>query len=107
MARVTREFEHRHSGSVFKGEAYTDDGKVWRWVSNDSVIMLDVIRDYAIPADLAAQQEAYDKYVSDFLAKCRKPGKRRVSEEERSEARAAFGKGKRVVNVVTGQTYTT
>jgi hypothetical protein len=83
------------------------DGEL-RWKSNPtSVIALDVFRDaYVTPP--VSQQAAYDKHLGWFLAAYREARKNYVpSAEERYEMRAAFGPGEEVVDVITGQRFTT
>ena len=99
--RITREFTGPHG---YKSTAYTDDGKVWRWQSNNAVCPLDSCQDHGIPCDEQVQEEARDKEVSEFLKDYRERQKNHVhSPEELFEMRAAFGPGTTVVNVFTGK----
>lgn len=94
----------------FAADAYSyDGGKVWRWQSNGQVIPLDACREYGIPCDGAAQAAAREAEVDAFLAEYRrqKLAAGGPSAEERAEARAAFGPGARVVDIVTGEGFTT
>ena len=88
-------------------EAYTTDGgQVWCWTSNDAVIEVKTCSEYGIPCDPAAQQAAHDQYVDGVLAQYRAAmANYRPSAEEQYEMRAAFGAGKTVVDVITGQKY--
>ena len=108
-SRITRGFKSNEKGASDRtASAYSDDnGKVWRWCSNNQVIPPDVTKTYDIPCDDIAQRAAYDKETSDFLARYRAANSSGPSSEERSEARAAFGPGVELVNVFTGRRWTT
>jgi hypothetical protein len=111
MPRVTRTFS-KPSGTnwmpAFESEAYTDDGKVWRWASNDAVVPPDSAREYQIPVDPAAQQAARDAEVAAVVERYKKARENHVpSAEEQFEVRAAFGPGADVVDVFTGQRFRT
>lgn len=69
------------------------------------VLMSDMLEKLAMVTDkvsVAATTAARTKEVSESLAEYRKNA-RPVSEEERMEMQAAFGKGTTVVNVLTGE----
>ena len=69
------------------------------------VLMSDMLEKLAMVTDkvsVEATTAARDKEVSKSLAEYRKSA-RPVSEEERMEMQAAFGKGTTVVNVLTGE----
>ncbi len=69
------------------------------------VLMSDMLEKLAMVTDkvsVEATTAARDKEVSESLAEYRKNA-RPVSEEERMEMQAAFGKGTTVVNVLTGE----
>lgn len=69
------------------------------------VLMSDMLEKLAMVTDkvsVAATTAARAKEVSESLAEYRKNA-RPVSEEERMEMQAAFGKGTTVVNVLTGE----
>jgi hypothetical protein len=56
----------------------------------------------------AAQLAAYQKQTDAFIKSYKKARKNhKPSAEERFEMRAAFGSGKTVVDVITGQRFTT
>ena len=105
MNRTTRTFNHTDSltRTTFTSDAYTEDGLVWRWASNNAVVPLDAAADYGIPVDAAAQAAARDAELTAFVAEYRKNRTRRISTEERFEMLAAFGPGVRVVNILTGE----
>lgn len=69
------------------------------------VLMSDMLEKLAMVTDkvsVEATAAAREKEVEESLAEYRKNAKP-VSEEERVEMRAAFGKGTTVVNVLTGE----
>lgn len=70
------------------------------------VLMSDMLEKLAMVTDKASVEAttaaARDKEVSESLAEYRKNA-RPVSEEERMEMQAAFGKGTTVVNILTGE----
>ena len=73
------------------------------WLSNGSVIPDFVYKD-AYAECPAAQLEAYRKQTDTFIKSYKKVQRnRKPSAEERFEMRAAFGSGKTVVNIITGQ----
>jgi hypothetical protein len=105
--RIIRKFKEKSSWATYS-EAYSDDnGRTWRWVSNDSVIMLQVCRSHGIPCDEKAQEEARDKYVDETLKNYRQNQPEIPSAEEQYEMLAAFGPGKDVVDVVSGRKWRT
>lgn len=106
MNRTIRTFTNTDSltRQTFTSNAYTDDGRVWRWASNNAVVPLDAAADYGIPVDAAAQAAARDAELTAFVASYKAARKnRRPSAEERYELRAAFGPGQTVVNILTGE----
>lgn len=106
MTRTTRTFTATDELTKRTSEstAYTDDGRVWRWESNNAVVPLDAAARYGIPVDVAAQTATRDAENAAFFAEYRRVNRnRRPSAEERFELRAAFGRGRTVVNVITGQ----
>jgi hypothetical protein len=100
---ITKTFSHTDHGQTFTADAYTSDGKVWRWKSNDAVVPLDAAKDYGIPVDWAAQAKARADEVDAVVKAYREANQGEVSDEQRSEMRAAFGAGTTVVNVITGR----
>ena len=57
-----------------------------------------------------ATNKAYKEYLADFFADYTKNQANRTQEEineQRSEARAAMGSGVKMMNIITGETYTT
>jgi hypothetical protein len=92
----------------FKHEAYLEDG-VYRWHSNAQVVPDDALG-LAIAVGVAdatyrATTNAARRTESDaFLARYRSTP-HPMSPEARAEARAEFGAGAVIVNVVTGERY--
>lgn len=108
--RTTQEFTKtdRLTGHVFTSEAYTDDGKVWRWTSNDHVVPPDAAVAYGIPIDPEVHNAARDAETAEFAAQYRAMrNKHGFSDEERAEARAAHGAGVELVDVISGHRFTT
>lgn len=91
------------TGMEFRAEAYFENG-VWYWTSNGRSCPLDACERYSIPCDVRAQRDAVEEDLVAFIAEYKK---RRPSAEEKMEARAAFGTGVEVMNVITGDTYVT
>lgn len=103
--------------------ATKDKYGVWRWKSNGAVPFSDLLERAGIGgADLAMHITARSADTSAFIQQMREDAaaatKRRLAgletAEEKSarleqeyERRAAFGPGVQVVNVVTGEAYTT
>lgn len=62
MTRTIRKFTRPEGLGSVTVEAYTDDGKVWRWTSDDQPPRLAVARSYGIPVDQDSQQAAREEY---------------------------------------------
>lgn len=89
----------------FVRDATVKEGVV-RWKENGRVPPADILAQWAglnLPFDLAKSNAAQDADTAAFLKAYRAQPRRRVSAEERYEMRAAFGSGKRVVNILTGR----
>lgn len=106
--RTTRTFSREDrlpNGRVIgtcTSDAFTEDGKVWRWVENPkAIIPPDVCREYGILCG-GEQQAAYDAHLDAFLTEYRERDAEPDAEQV-SEMRAAFGLGVTVVNVITGR----
>ena len=87
-----------------RSRATITDGII-RWNSNNCVLFDDAIalaRHIGLPVDPIASAQARDIETRQFLAAYRK-NSRKPTAEERAEMRAAFGPGKRVVNIITGR----
>ena len=96
--------EAQRLAQQLRNEATITKG-VLRWNSNNQVPFPDCIALAAhigLPVDVAASNAARDADTDAFLTAYRKRP-RRVSSEERAEMRAAFGRGAKVVNVITGR----
>lgn len=81
-----------------------------RWKSNNQVPPDEVLvlaLELGKPIDLAACREARSKDLRAFIADYRARRADEPTAEERLEARAAFGEGATVVNVLTGRRWRT
>jgi len=101
-----REIEESRARMVDPAAAEERDG-VKYWKSNGSVIPSHVFKDAYVECPWA-QKEAYEKQLNRTMRAIRKASKpRKPSAEEMFEMRAAYGTGKTVVNILTGQKYRT
>jgi hypothetical protein len=108
MTRRYETFSKTDLGHTHSSVAYTDDGKVWRWKSNDKVLMLETCEEYGVPCDKVAQAAARSAELDKFFEEYRKQRKNhQPSAEEQFEMEAAFGPGVEVVNIITGQRFRT
>lgn len=92
----------------FETDAYVKEGIV-RWKSNDRVPPLEEMEFWAFlekPFDfdrsLSVQKEETKKSLEEYRMR---EQNRQLSDEERYEMTAAFGKGATIVNVLTGTTF--
>lgn len=92
------------------GDTYRDDNGVTRWISNDTVPPVDVLAQWFVgDADYSEDQFDTDKAAHEaetaaFLDAYRQRNSgRTMNDEALFEARAAFGPGVDVVDVVTGE----
>ena len=86
-----------------------DDAGVIRWTSNGRVVPEDIAAlavHIGLPVNVVACDATRSVELRAFLAAYR-ANDRGPSEEERFEARAAFGPGVELVNVVTGRKWRT
>ena len=96
-------------------ESATVKGGVVRWNSNNNVPFEDMLTDFAeagfIPfVTVVTSLEAREVDNKAFFAEYRKAQANRTEEqiaEQRFEARAAMGPGVEMVNIFTGERYTT
>ena len=99
------------------GEVHTKDGACgWLFDSGEfRPLMSDAMEELESAGlvdetTVAVTAEARDRHTQQFLAEYRLAMANRTAEqiaEERAEARAAMGPGVEMVNVVTGERYTT
>ena len=99
------------------GEVHTKDGACgWLFDSGEfRPLMSDAMEELESAGlvdstTVAVTAEARDRHTQQFLAEYRTAMANRTAEqiaEERAEARAAMGPGVEMVNVVTGERYTT
>ena len=91
--------------------SYLDRDGVIRWHSNDWVVPQDILQDHNIPRQTMIRCDFMrDRELRNFLEEYRQAMAHRTPEqvaEERAEARAAHGPGVELVNVLTGEKYTT
>jgi len=83
---------------------YTDDGVV-RWKSNNRCVPEEYLKGFE-PMMVKATRLAREIELEEFLAEYR-AAYRGPSDEEKAEARAAMGAGVKMVNVITGDEWTT
>ena len=105
MAKQIRTFSKTEYGHTFNYEAYTEDnGKTWKWTSNDACCPMDACEEFGIPCDKVAQQAALNEQLEAFAKEYHAAMKNhKYSDEEMFEMRSAFGEGTTVVNVLTGK----
>ena len=93
---------------------FIKDGAV-RWSSNGRCLPAECVRDL-VDANLITEAtaerttDARERELSEFFAEYRAAQANRSAEqiqEERMMARGAMGAGVRMVNIITGETYTT
>lgn len=84
---------------------------VLRWSSVGRVVPTDILEFAAhfqiVPVSLERSAAARDEELTAFLAEYRRQQPSEPSAEEIYEARAAHGPGVKLVDVVTGRTFTT
>ena len=100
---------HTYTDRFYIDETNDSTGPVVRWKSNDSVPPKDVLKEFLslglidgtiFENSNSARSAELSKFLQDYRDNYRGP-----SQEELLEARAAFGAGTRVVNVITGTSY--
>ena len=90
----------------FKTDTYERRGAL-HWKSNNAVVPLHCFRD-AYCSTPAGQDTAYERELEAFIRDYSAQNKNRVpSPEEQFEMKAAFGPGATVVDVITGQKFST
>jgi hypothetical protein len=100
----------KHKDAFYMDFASAEFGPHVRWNSNDRVPFDDMLECFQSLGWITLQERensarARDADTAAFLAEYR-ANYRGPSEEERAEARAEFGAGTTVVNVLTGHRYT-
>ena len=106
----TMQSAQKYQGQFYIDETRSEFGPHVRWNSNNNVPFDDMLEAFQQLGWITQQErdnsrDARDADTARFLADYRK-NYRGPSEEELSEARAAFGAGTTVVNVITGDRYT-
>lgn len=110
MDKRTMEFAKKSKDKFYIDFTNSKSGPHVRWNSNDRVPFDDMLECFQALGWITAQERensvaARDADTAAFLEEYRKNYKG-PSEEERAEARAAFGAGTTVVNAITGHRYT-
>lgn len=91
-------------------ETNEEFGPVVRWNSNDRIPPKDVLKEFlslglidgvVLDNSILASSKELSKFLESYRSNYRGP-----SQEEILEARAEFGPGARIVNVITGTSYT-
>lgn len=106
-----QEQEYDRAAERFVADAFLAGG-VWRWRVNDACPFDDLLAamerrglvtlDERVQTGLQRQRD-----TAAFLAEYRRRQPAEPTSEERAEARAAFGSGEEVVDVLSGRRYTT
>jgi hypothetical protein len=100
-----------YTREILNTECNIDDKGVYRWKSSDNVPPTDILEGAGFTeAELKINGLARDHQITQSLLKYAEAQKNRSDEqiaEERFEARAAMGPGVDMVNVVTGEKWTT
>ena len=92
---------------VDNGEILLDENCAAYWKSNGQYIPSDCVeklKHTGFLFDAEATNEAEHRQIAEFMNRNRNK-KSKLSDEERFELRAAFGKGAKIVNVITGETF--
>ena len=100
-----KELDKRRA-EIANNEVIFENG-VARWRSNNGVVPSDIALQFSMVTDLIDMKKcesARDVEIENFFRNM-KPTK--LSDEEKFEMDAAFGSNKKVVNVLTGEVYTT
>ena len=103
-----RESAERAAESCRTGATYVDG--VMTWNSNGNVPPVECVALAAhlgMPVDIAKCNAARTAQQEAFFASYRKRNRKGPSAEARAEARAAHGAGVKLVDVITGRTWTT
>ena len=100
----------KYSTQFYIDESNSETGPVVRWNSNDCIPFADMLQNF-VDAGWITKQEQNNSLVQRdeedrvaLEAYCK--NYKGPSQEERFEMRAAFGAGAKVVNALTGHTYT-
>lgn len=110
-----RKWERERAESTAKNlkeDATITDGVI-RWNTNNSVPPADIVEFAAylgMPVDVEKSKVARDKDTDEFFKRYRER-QANLTEEEKAERafemRAAFGPGEKVINIITGEEFTT
>ena len=100
----------KYKEQFYVDETNSETGPVVRWNSNDRIPFADMLQEFVdagwidtqAQANSLAQRKVEDRIALEAYARNYKG----PSDEEMFEMRAAFGPGAKVVNVLTGHSYT-
>lgn len=108
MSRITDQY---NDPAWIKSECFRTEDGIYRWKANGEVPPADIIAKLGLSlAQEAAHAAARRADITQRLAEYRTAQTARTTAqiaEERAQARAAHGSGAKLVNVVTGETFTT
>lgn len=101
----------KYKAQFYIDETNSESGPVVRWNTNDRIPFEDMLQEF-VTAGWIGQVELNNslrqRKIEDRIAiENYRKNYRGPSQEELFEARAAFGAGKKIVNVLTGTEYTT
>ncbi len=104
-------FEERTASQKLAEDAYVDKEGLFRWKTNNSIPFADLLEEAGlsetnIARHVAARQEETEAFLQEYAKRQASRSPEQI-EEERAEARAAHGPGVTLVNVLTGERYTT
>jgi hypothetical protein len=106
-----KQMSHKYANEFYIDETNSEAGPVVRWNSNDRIPFEDMLTEFlnqGLIGALELNNSLVQRKIEDRLAieaYCK--NYRGPSDEERFEARAAFGPGAELVNVFTGHKWTT
>jgi hypothetical protein len=103
--------EIERNREVFNTNAYLDSHGVYRWLSNGAVPFDDLLADAGVSLEVRevcrlARKLDNEKFFKEYLVAQASRTPEEIG-EERACARAAMGPGQLMVNVLTGERFTT
>jgi hypothetical protein len=108
MSRITDQYK---DPTYLRTQMVQDDQGIYRWISNGSVPPSEIVHSLGLcTRDELRHTQARGYDLAAFAVEYRKCQAERTPEqiaEQRAEARAAMGPGVKLVNVISGETYTT
>jgi len=109
LGNKEQKMSHKYADKFYIDETNDATGPVVRWNSNDQVPFNDMLEEFqkaglvdslVVANSNEARAQETRKFLENYRANYRGP-----SDEEKLEARAEFGAGTRVYNVITGTSY--